>query len=109
MLKVFVYGTLKPGEAFYEEYCAPYVVVAIPAITQGCLFHLPEGYPAMTLDDAYRDRWVTGALLQFRDETAISHIDEFEDYDPAGSNVDNLYLRLRRPVFSIDRHPLGSA
>ena len=105
MLTVFVYGTLKPGEAYYKPYCEPYVVTVVPALTRGCLFHLPEGYPAMTLGDG----WVTGALLQLRDDQAIAHMDELEDYDPALSQADNLYIRQLRPVFSMERQPLGLA
>ena len=101
----FVYGTLKPGEAYYTTYCEPYVVEIVPAIAQGCLFHLPMGYPAMTLGD----RSVMGALLQLRDETAIAHMDDFEDYDPALPEAENLYIRQLRPVFSLEQQPLGNA
>lgn len=107
MCSVFVYGTLKPGEAYYRQYCQPYVVgEAIPAIVQGCLFHLPLGYPAMTLGNG----WVTGALLRIGDEQAIAYLDEFEDYDPNPlSTADNLYTRQLRSVFSPKQQPLGRA
>ncbi|MEL6382427.1 MAG: gamma-glutamylcyclotransferase family protein [Cyanobacteria bacterium J06626_18] len=105
MIQVFVYGTLKPGEAYYAEYCEPYVVEAVPAIAQGHLFHLPMGYPAMTLGEGY----VTGALLQLKDEGEIAHMDDFEDYDPALPEAENLYLRQLRPVFSLEHQPLGQA
>lgn len=121
MLKVFVYGTLKPGEAYYKEYCEPYVLEAMPALTKGCVFHLPQGYPAMTLGDllpktldnfpleTLHERYVTGALLHLKDEAAIAPMDEFEDYDPTLSEAENLYIRQLRPVFSLDYQPLGSA
>lgn len=105
MLKVFVYGTLKPGEAYYHDYCEPYVVEAVPALTQGSLFHLPQGYPAMALGESD----VIGFLLQLRDATAIAYMDEFEDYDPSLPEAMNLYVRQLRPVFSRKRQPLGSA
>lgn len=105
MTRVFVYGTLKPGEAFYQQYCAPHVVEAAPALAQGCLFHLPQGYPAMALGSG----WVTGALLTLSSEAAIAPIDDFEDYDPTLSAADNLYVRQMHPVFSVERQPLGSA
>lgn len=105
MLSVFVYGTLKPGEAYYEAYCAPYVVDTVAAIAQGTLYHLPQGYPAMTGGDG----WVTGALLQLKDASAIAHMDDFEDYNPALPASANLYTRQLRPVFASDRQPLGSA
>jgi gamma-glutamylcyclotransferase (GGCT)/AIG2-like uncharacterized protein YtfP len=105
MFNLFVYGTLKPDESAYAKYCAPYVMQAEAAIILGQLFHLPQGYPAMTDGD----RWVTGALLTLRDETAIKQIDQFEDYDPTRPAAANLYQRLRRPVFSSTQEPLGKA
>lgn len=105
MPSVFVYGTLKPQEAAYETYCAPFVVSAQPATTRGELFHLPQGYPAMTIGD----HWIRGALLTFRDEAAIARIDHFEDYDPTRPPSANLYQRLRQPVFAITQQPLGTA
>ena len=50
-LRVFVYGTLKPGEANYQRYCAGKLVNAQRAMVLGKLFALPAGYPAMTLGD----------------------------------------------------------
>ena len=113
MSKVFVYGTLKPGEAYYQAYCAPYVVNATPAMAQGYLFHLPQGYPAMTVGQATSEmlgeQWIMGVLLHFRDDAAIAQIDEFEDYNPALADTDNDYLRQLRPVFSQKHQPLGAA
>lgn len=104
MVQLFVYGTLKPGEAYYQQYCEPYVLEATPALARGQLFHLPEGYPAM----AEGEGWVTGAVLTLV-EGAIAHMDAFEDYDPALPEADNLYSRKRCPVFSSDRQSLGLA
>lgn len=50
-VRVFVYGTLKPGEANYKRYCAGKVIDVKIALVQGKLFALPMGYPAMTLGD----------------------------------------------------------
>lgn len=105
MLTVFVYGTLKPGEAAHRRFCEPYLVTARPAWVQGHLFHLPQGYPALTEGD----RWVAGALLQFHDARAIAQIDAFEDYFPDLPEADNLYVRRSRPVFSAERELLGAA
>jgi len=105
MLHVFVYGTLKPGERAYRDYCEPYVIQTQPARMRGELFHLPQGYPAMTSGD----RWIAGTLLVLADAQAIVRIDEFEDYDPTRSATLNLYQRLERPVFSATREPLGTA
>jgi gamma-glutamylcyclotransferase (GGCT)/AIG2-like uncharacterized protein YtfP len=105
MVNVFVYGTLKPGEAYYETFCQPHAVATVPALTQGCLFHLSLGYPGLTVGDG----WVTGALLQFRDAAAIARMDAFEDYDPNLPDTENQYIRQLRPVFSPSRQPLGTA
>lgn len=105
MLTVFVYGTLKPGEAAHRRYCEPYLLAAQPAWVQGHLFHLPQGYPAL----APGDRWVEGSLLQLRTAEAIDQIDAFEDYDPNVADDENLYVRRSHPVFSAQRQPLGAA
>ncbi|MEM6836642.1 MAG: gamma-glutamylcyclotransferase family protein [Cyanobacteria bacterium P01_C01_bin.120] len=105
MHSVFVYGTLKPGEAAYAQYCQPVITQTQPALMQGQLFHLPQGYPAMTSGD----RWITGALLTFRQPETLALIDQFEDYDPQLTEAENLYQRRQRPVFSVTRQPLGTA
>ncbi|HEY9886820.1 MAG TPA: gamma-glutamylcyclotransferase family protein [Candidatus Obscuribacterales bacterium] len=105
MIQIFVYGTLKPGEAYFSTFCEPYVTAAVPAIAQGDLWHLPQGYPAMTAGD----RWVTGTLLTLGDEAAIAPLDEFEDYDPARPAPENQYVRHLRPVFDLAHHPQGEA
>jgi gamma-glutamylcyclotransferase (GGCT)/AIG2-like uncharacterized protein YtfP len=105
MLAVFVYGTLKPGEAAYKRYCEPYVVKAQVAWVQGHLFHLPQGYPALTEGD----RWVEGTWLQLRDAAAIAQMDAFEDYIPTRPDTENLYVRRPCDVFSRARRPLGRA
>jgi gamma-glutamylcyclotransferase (GGCT)/AIG2-like uncharacterized protein YtfP len=107
MHQVFVYGTLKPQEAAYEHYCQPYVIQTQPAYMQGALFHLPQGYPAMTVGD----RWIAGALLTFAEAEAIARIDQFEDYDPTRISAANLYQRYTRPVFATSTHhsPIGTA
>ena len=104
MLTVFVYGTLKPGEAGYLRYCEPYVVTVQPAWARGHLFHLPQGYPAMTTGD----RWIEGTWVHL-DEAALAEIDTFESYNPTLPDTENLYVRRVCPVFSAERAVLGSA
>lgn len=104
-LNLFVYGTLKPDEAGYRRYCEPYVATVRLACAKGELFHLPQGYPAMTIGD----RWVKGALITLQDAAAITHIDDFEDYDPMLPDVKNLYIRQQYPVFSQQHEALGQA
>ncbi|MBC7972482.1 MAG: gamma-glutamylcyclotransferase [Verrucomicrobia bacterium] len=77
MLNVFVYGTLKPGEKNYAV-CAGSVVKSQPATAEGCLYALPFGYPAMTLEAGV----VHGVILSFTDITILEVLDEFERHDP---------------------------
>jgi gamma-glutamylcyclotransferase (GGCT)/AIG2-like uncharacterized protein YtfP len=76
--KLFVYGTLKPGEASYGL-CAASVLELRPAIARGQLYHLPLGYPAMTLSGSDE---VHGFLLSFGDAAILSRLDEYEQHAP---------------------------
>lgn len=102
---VFVYGTLKPGEAYYERYCQPHAIAAIPAQVQGRLYRLPQGYPAL----APGKSWVQGILLTLANGTDLSAIDAFEGYDPAQSPHQNEYQRLAWPILSLTDQCLGQA
>ncbi|NDJ23567.1 gamma-glutamylcyclotransferase [Nostoc sp. B(2019)] len=89
LVRVFVYGTLKPGEANYKRYCAGKVADAKPAMLQGKLFALPMGYPAMTLGDSQ----VHGYLLSFTNPGILKQLDVLEDYQPHRQMSENLYNR----------------
>jgi len=104
-IRVFVYGTLKPGEANYQPYCAGKVTANRPACTIGQLFDLPLGYPAMTPGNG----WVYGNLLEFDDGNVLAAIDALEGYDPQGPPQANDYLRLALQVYTPTGEPLGSA
>ncbi|PSN17164.1 hypothetical protein C7271_19195 [filamentous cyanobacterium CCP5] len=104
LFHVFVYGTLKPGERAYPIFCQPYVLKAQPALVQGRLYALPEGYPAMTQEPG----WVQGYRLGFGDRAVLNALDEFEDYFPNHPEA-SLYQRLTIPTFSLDQTPLGPA
>lgn len=104
-IKVFVYGTLKPGEANYQYYCAKKVVEEKVAIALGQLYHLPLGYPGMTLGE----RQVHGFLLTFADSSILSHLDELEDYDPSRRAEDNAYDRQEIEIFDTEGRSLGLA
>ncbi|MEM6754983.1 MAG: gamma-glutamylcyclotransferase [Cyanobacteria bacterium P01_C01_bin.38] len=105
LLQVFVYGTLKPGEANYEFYCASEVVDAKKAWTRGELYGLPQGYPAMTTgnDSVY------GYLLSFANSEILSSLDELEDYHPQRPNNENLYNRTQVEIFDLENNSLGFA
>ncbi len=105
MVKVFVYGTLKPGEANYQRYCGLQVVDAKKAYTFGKLFALPMGYPAMTLGDSL----VYGYLLTFVDAKILSNLDILEDYQPSRQRTENLYNRQEVEIYDLQGRSLGIA
>ncbi len=96
-VQVFVYGTLKPGEANYQEYCAGKVVAAQRATTLGKLFALPIGYPAMTNGQEL----IHGYLLSFAHPGILAALDELEDYDPTRPISENLYHRQQMEVYNL--------
>ncbi|NES21251.1 MAG: gamma-glutamylcyclotransferase [Symploca sp. SIO3E6] len=104
-LKVFVYGTLKPGEVNYSLYCTDKVVEAKKAIALGQLFALPLGYPAMIPGASP----VQGFLLTFADPAILSTLDELEDYDPYRAAAENEYNRQQIEVYDLARETLGFA
>ncbi|MBE9043118.1 gamma-glutamylcyclotransferase [Pleurocapsales cyanobacterium LEGE 10410] len=104
-LRVFVYGTLKPGEANYQRYCQNKVLSEIPAYTLGDLYALPVGYPAMTQGS---DR-VRGVLLTFDDPNILKSLDRLEGYRERRVADLNEYYRLLVSVYRLDRQPLGKA
>lgn len=105
MLKVFVYGTLKPGEANYKRYCDGKVVDANRAYALGKLFALPMGYPAMTLGDSH----VYGYLLCFTDSRVLNQLDELEGYQPVRTASENLYNRQQIEIYDLEQTSLGLA
>ncbi len=103
--KVFVYGTLKPGEANFHRYCVGKVVEEKRAIAYGQLFDLPLGYPAMTLGESR----VHGFLLSFADPATLSLLDELEDYNPHRTPAENEYNRQQIEIHTPSGQALGLA
>jgi gamma-glutamylcyclotransferase (GGCT)/AIG2-like uncharacterized protein YtfP len=104
-IKVFVYGTLKPGEANYQYYCAGKVVEEKRAIALGQLFDLPLGYPAMTAGESQ----VYGFLLTFADPAILMLLDELEDYDAQRRPEENEYDRQQIETYDLAGRSLGLA
>ncbi|WOD37807.1 gamma-glutamylcyclotransferase family protein [Nodosilinea sp. E11] len=102
--RLFVYGTLKPGERAFAQLCEPFVIATQVAQTQGRLYHLPLGYPAMTLESG----WVQGALLTFPNIDCLGPIDAFEEYYPDRPQ-DSEYNRHQHPIYDSQQQPLGAA
>lgn len=105
LVRVFVYGTLKPGEANYKRYCINKVVNVERATVQGKLFTLPVGYPAMTPGVSQ----VHGYLLSFADSDILQELDELEDYQPTRQVSENLYIRQFMEVFDLQGKSLAGA
>lgn len=105
LVRVFVYGTLKPGEANYQKYCADQVTNCQRAVTLGKLFALPVGYPAMS-PGGY---CVHGYLLSFADSDILDALDELEDYQPARQISENLYYRQQVEICDLQGLSLGDA
>lgn len=106
LLKVFVYGTLKPGECNYARYCQEKVVDACPAIARGRLFHLQfRGYPALTEGNDL----VFGVLLTFNDPAVLNDLDELESYQPHRPPEQNEYQRQQVEIFNRDLQSVGLA
>lgn len=98
MLKVFVYGTLKPRESNYQTYCSDQVISALPAWVPGQLFALPAGYPALVWE-ATGNR-VQGYLLTFSTLEVLPELDQLEEYQEHRFPEDNLYQRRLIEVFA---------
>jgi gamma-glutamylcyclotransferase (GGCT)/AIG2-like uncharacterized protein YtfP len=105
LCNVFVYGTLKPNEANYAEYCAGKAIAQQQAIAYGELFALPMGYPAMTVGNAQ----VHGYLLSFSDASILESLDELEEYQSDRASHENLYDRRLIEVFDLQGESLGMA
>jgi gamma-glutamylcyclotransferase (GGCT)/AIG2-like uncharacterized protein YtfP len=97
VIQLFVYGTLKPGEANYAPYCGDHVLSAEKVYTWGELYHLSLGYPGMTEGD----RKVYGMLLTFANEKVLATIDRLEDYQSDRPAEQNDYQRCRLPIFNL--------
>lgn len=103
-VRVFVYGTLKPGEENFELYCKTHCKVE-EAFVLGQLYDLPFGYPALTAGNLP----VYGFLLSFADLSILASLDQLEDYDPTRPPEQNEYFRIETKVFSLAQRPLGRA
>lgn len=95
-IDVFVYGTLKPGHRYYQQYCLGKTIHERVAIAYGQLYHLPTfGYPAMTVGV---DR-VFGFLLSLTDPEILTQLDDLEGYNPMRLPSQNEYNRIQIEVF----------
>jgi gamma-glutamylcyclotransferase (GGCT)/AIG2-like uncharacterized protein YtfP len=120
-LNVFVYGTLKPGEANYLAYCEGRIASQTPAYIRGDLYHLSVGYPAITPGD----NQVYGVLLTFFDPSVLTErdtgvpaayiievltsLDRLEDYQPDRKAELNEYNRRLVTVYNLKDQAIAQA
>ena len=104
-LKVFVYGTLKPGEANFSAYCNGYVEFQQKAYTKGVLYDLPFGYPAMTEGE----NKIAGVLLIFNDDRILNNLDRLEGYQSELPDDSNEYYRRLVPVYNLSEQFIAHA
>lgn len=90
-LRVFVYGTLKPGGHYWPRYAEGKVAAHQPARVRGLLYHLRPGYPGLVEGKG----WAQGILLTLKDEAALHGMDELEGYAPGRPEAENDYQRRR--------------
>jgi gamma-glutamylcyclotransferase (GGCT)/AIG2-like uncharacterized protein YtfP len=104
-LNVFVYGTLKPGEANYQYYCQGRIKSQLPVYTFGNLYALSVGYPAMTTGE----NKVKGILLTFDHPEILKSLDQLEGYQEKRAANLNEYYRQLIPLYSVDEQLVGEA
>jgi gamma-glutamylcyclotransferase (GGCT)/AIG2-like uncharacterized protein YtfP len=95
-MPVFAYGTLMIGRENYKRYIHPFPHRAIPAETEGELYHLPLGYPGLLAGQTS----VRGVCFFFPEEVyeqVLTGLDELEGYFGPG-DPRNEYERVLMPV-----------
>lgn len=101
---MFVYGTLRPGGFYWDDYCRGRARVVSAARIRGDLFDLPVGYPAAWLEGG---GWVRGDVLELDGPGALRRIDGLEGFDPEGPPERNEYDRRRVEAFDSEGGALG--
>jgi gamma-glutamylcyclotransferase (GGCT)/AIG2-like uncharacterized protein YtfP len=104
-LNVFVYGTLKPGEANYQNYCQGKVRSQVPFYTFGDLYALSVGYPAMTVGN----NKVKGVLLTFDQPEILKNLDRLEGFQEKRAANLNEYYRQLISIYCLSDRSIGQA
>lgn len=103
-MRVFVYGTLKPGGHYYQSICQNKISSFQEAKLLGTLYDLGVGYPAIQIGGL---RWVYGYVLHFQSEEMLQQLDALEDYEKTRSPSENTYQRIQVTVYDIQEYCLG--
>lgn len=101
-IRIFVYGTLKPGQANWERALSGHVRRRMAGFIRGRLFDLPTGFPAATAGDGR----VHGHVLHLP-TAMLARVDEIEGFEPGRDPDRNLYQRLTVPAFTPQGAPAG--
>jgi gamma-glutamylcyclotransferase (GGCT)/AIG2-like uncharacterized protein YtfP len=105
-LHIFVYGTLKPGAANFDNYCGSKVINSHRAYIYGELYDFPLlGYPGAI----HGIGQVHGFVFSFNDATVLLKLDELEDYDAQRQPAENDYTRELVTTYTLDENPRISA
>lgn len=99
MIKIFVYGSLKPGGDNYPNFCQGKTIKETKSWIKGSLYDLNVGYPAIV---PHPNNRVFGYLFYFPDcPEYLEALDLLEDYKP-DSSCNNTYNRMKTKVYSMD-------
>jgi gamma-glutamylcyclotransferase (GGCT)/AIG2-like uncharacterized protein YtfP len=105
-VKVFVYGTLMPGECNHQAYCDRQIEPPLRSYVFGKMYHLSHcGYPGVC---AGEDK-VWGYCLTFPGDFCLDALDQLEDYQPGRDPHLNDYERLWEQIFTPQGEPLTEA
>ncbi|MDI5961467.1 gamma-glutamylcyclotransferase [Streptomyces sp. SL13] len=104
---VFVYGTLRPGNANHDRLLRGRTAWTAPAVLPGAALHAGPGYP-WAVDGTAADR-VRGDLVQplpAAYDRVLAALDRLEEYVPGDPG--SLYVRVRRDVLGPDGTAVGA-
>ncbi|MEW5820517.1 MAG: gamma-glutamylcyclotransferase [Cyanobacteriota bacterium] len=103
--KIFVYGTLKPGEDNYNYHCHNRYELQFECSVKGDIYDLSLGFPALVESDNV----AKGVLFYFNDQQTIDQIDILEGYDPGISAEKNLYYKKLVEVYDSNDQVIDQA
>lgn len=107
LIRVFVYGTLKPGGHYWNRFCEGKVTKAVEGIVRGKLYGLSIGYPAITQSPEDSDNWVIGYVLTLTNQQALDGLDYLEGYSKERPASENEYQRVITEAFNISGESIG--
>lgn len=106
-IRVFVYGTLKPGGYYWNRFCEGKVTETVEAKVRGELYHLSLGYPAMARISQNNASWSRGYVLTLKNQNALDGFDYLEGYTAGRSPKENEYQRIQVEAFTLDGNSVG--